>query len=153
MRIQFLMVPLLLITLGCADNGPPLVKVEGTVNLDGVPLPFKNIMFHPEDKTPGAGAGGNTDIKGYFNVLAVRPGLPATPSVFHQDLIGWFSTSPSSLWISLLHLKETNPLLLLAFPCPSRPRKAFAFRLFIMIRKKHLSKLKFLPPVESSTSN
>ena len=46
MRIQFLMVPLLLLTFGCADKGPPLVKVEGTVNLDGVPLPFKNIMFH-----------------------------------------------------------------------------------------------------------
>ncbi len=75
MRIQFLMVPLLLLTFGCADKGPPLVKVEGTVNLDGVPLPFKNIMFHPEGKTPGAGAGGNTDIKGYFNVLAVRPGV------------------------------------------------------------------------------
>lgn len=153
MRIQFLMVPLLLITLGCADNGPPLVKVEGTVNLDGVPLPFKNIMFHPEGKTPGQARVVIPISRVILMFLLFARGLPATPSVFHQDLIGWFSTSPSSLWISLLHLKETNPLLLLAFPCPSRPRKAFAFRLFIMIRKKHLSKLKFLPPVESSTSN
>ena len=75
MRIQFLMVSFLLFSLGCADKGPPLVKVEGTVNLDGMPLPFKNIMFHPEGQTLGAGAGGNTDANGFFNVLAVRPGV------------------------------------------------------------------------------
>lgn len=74
MRIKFLAVPFLFFALGCGDKGPRLVKVEGTVNLDGAPLPFKNIMFHPEGKTPGAGAGGNTDAKGYFNVFAVRPG-------------------------------------------------------------------------------
>lgn len=75
MRIPLQLFPFLVMALGCADKGPPLVKVEGTVTLDGVPLPFKNIMFHPEGITSGAGAGGNTDAKGYFNVLAVRPGV------------------------------------------------------------------------------
>ncbi len=91
MRIPFLVFPFLSLFLGCADNAPIVVKVGGTVILDGVPLAHKNIMFFPEGSTPGAGAGGNTNAAGIYNVLAVRPGatrdVTGVPPGFYKVVI------------------------------------------------------------------
>jgi hypothetical protein len=68
---------------GCADRGPTLVPVHGKVTLDGQPVAFKSVQFHPEDGTPGLGAGGDTNAEGTYTVLAVRPGaledIPGIP--------------------------------------------------------------------------
>lgn len=56
---------------GC-DSGPKLVPVQGTVTLDGKPLIFKSLYFHPDrdSGTKGNGAGGYTDKDGKYYLIA-----------------------------------------------------------------------------------
>lgn len=56
---------------GCGDRGPPRVVVEGTVTLDGNRLANKGLMFVPEPRTPGQGAGAFTDRDGEYSLIAV----------------------------------------------------------------------------------
>lgn len=56
---------------GCGPSGPELVPVNGTVSLDGEPLPFKSLMFIPEGETAGNGAGGYTNGEGSYSLIAV----------------------------------------------------------------------------------
>ena len=65
----------MLIACGC-DRGPKLVPVNGKVTLDGKPLPFKGIYFHP-DRSAGAegnGAGGFSDPEGKYYLVANASG-------------------------------------------------------------------------------
>lgn len=50
----------LLFTTGCgaSSDAPQTVKVEGTVTLDGEPLPSGSIVFDPADGVGGSSAGG-----------------------------------------------------------------------------------------------
>jgi hypothetical protein len=48
--------------LGC-ENGPEIASVEGTVTMDGKPLPNATILFIPENGRP---AGGRTDDRGHY---------------------------------------------------------------------------------------
>ncbi len=59
---------------GCDADGPPLVRVQGVVTLDGQPLAGKAVRFIPDRDTPGAGAGANTNADGAYDLIAVRPG-------------------------------------------------------------------------------
>ena len=42
------------VCVGCGDGGPPLGKVQGTVTMDGNPLPSALVTFMPE-KSKGSG--------------------------------------------------------------------------------------------------
>lgn len=71
MRTLYLIAAAMLLPLaGCGDD-LNLVPVHGVVTLDGKPLAFKNLMFVPEDGTAGNGAGGYTNGKGEYSLIAV----------------------------------------------------------------------------------
>ncbi|MCA9146036.1 MAG: hypothetical protein H6821_06180 [Planctomycetaceae bacterium] len=57
--------------VGCGRSGPYTVPVEGTVTLDGNPVAYKSLLFLPDQGTAGNGAGGFTDGKGQFKLIAV----------------------------------------------------------------------------------
>lgn len=60
--------------VGCSDPGPLRFPVEGTLTLDGKPLPFKSLTLYPTDGTTGHGAAGFSDESGKFNLQAIVPG-------------------------------------------------------------------------------
>jgi hypothetical protein len=58
----------MLFAVGCGEDGPPLAAVEGTVTLDGQPLPAALIEFQP--KAPeGSPSYGETDAEGRYQLL------------------------------------------------------------------------------------
>jgi hypothetical protein len=59
---------------GCnRDSGAPkLVPVQGTITLDGKPLPRAAITFVPIGNTEGSGASGDSDKDGKYEVLDRR---------------------------------------------------------------------------------
>lgn len=50
--------------LGCGQSGPTLGRVEGTVTLDGQPLPGARVCFYPE--AGGRTAEAVTDQQGHY---------------------------------------------------------------------------------------
>ena len=54
---------LVLACIGCGPGGPPIESVEGTVTLDGKPLPNASVVFVPENGRP---AGATTDSQGHY---------------------------------------------------------------------------------------
>ena len=58
---------------GCGEDGPELGRVEGTVTMDGKPLPNASVVFVPENGRP---AGATTDAQGKYvlNFTAGREG-------------------------------------------------------------------------------
>src|SRR3954452_6742255 len=77
--------------VGCSDGWPKLVPVSGTVTLDGKPLAFKSVYFHPEPGTPGTGAATTTKEDGSYTLLAIRNGamkaLPGVPAGAYRVVI------------------------------------------------------------------
>lgn len=66
-RISELMVGVVLLALactGCGESGPEIATVEGTVTLDGKPLPHATVVFTPVEG--GRPAGAMTDEEGYY---------------------------------------------------------------------------------------
>lgn len=51
------------ISAGCGPSGPAIAEVEGTVMLDGKPLPMASVVFIPENGRP---AGAITDENGHY---------------------------------------------------------------------------------------
>ena len=49
--------------VGCGRGGPDIARVEGTITLDGKPLPNAAVVFIPENGRP---AGGRTDSDGKY---------------------------------------------------------------------------------------
>src|SRR5262249_35420551 len=58
----------LALAVGCAPKPPAIVPVEGTVTLDGQPLPFAHVEFVPQLKDFGAeyNSSAVTDENGHF---------------------------------------------------------------------------------------
>jgi hypothetical protein len=56
----------LLTLAGCGQDGPPLALVEGTVTLDGEPLPRAQLEFQPQR---GSTSYGETDKSGHYYLL------------------------------------------------------------------------------------
>jgi len=52
---------------GCGGGGPELAPVEGTVTLDGTPLPAAHVVFQPQG--PGSPSSGITDENGHYELL------------------------------------------------------------------------------------
>jgi len=67
-----------LLVCGCNSRGRGLVPVRGRVTLDGQPVAWKSLFFHPEPGTPGLGAGCITQADGSFELLAVVGGALET---------------------------------------------------------------------------
>jgi len=53
---------------------PPLVRVRGTIMLDGRPLAAKHVSFIPIAGTAGQGAGATVGADGRYRLMAVLPG-------------------------------------------------------------------------------
>lgn len=51
------------VTIGCSDSGLKLADVSGVVTVDGKPMAYAGVVFHPEI---GPIATGNTDAEGKF---------------------------------------------------------------------------------------
>jgi hypothetical protein len=69
-RVFLIPVPLLgLFLLGC--GGPKIVEVEGTVKLNGQPLPDVMVEFLPDSEkgNPGPRATGKTDAQGHYRLV------------------------------------------------------------------------------------
>ncbi len=55
---------------GCGSSGPQFSSVEGTVTLDGKPLPHAQVVFQPtgETKEKGGPSQATTDENGYYDL-------------------------------------------------------------------------------------
>ena len=76
--------------LGCAPTGPDIESVEGTVTLDGEPLPNASVVFVPENGRP---AGAMTDDQGHY-VLTFSEGRQGAMLGKHKVQIST-ATDPS----------------------------------------------------------
>ena len=80
---QTLYGPLSAAVVGCGDGWPKMVPASGKVTLDGKPLVFKSVYFHPQPAAPGTGATAITKEDGSYTLLAIRYGatmiLPGAP--------------------------------------------------------------------------
>lgn len=82
-RLSVFVLAVLVTTLsGCGGprrpEGPPLIPVTGTVQLDGKPLAGATVTFNPLAGTKGNGGFAVTDADGKFTLTdyAERPGCP-----------------------------------------------------------------------------
>jgi hypothetical protein len=66
--------PALLVCLGC--GGGDVGYVEGTVTMDGAPLPDAIVTFQPEGGRPSSG---RTDENGYYELIYTRGKKGAIP--------------------------------------------------------------------------
>ncbi len=68
MRSLFIVVAIGLLAVGCGRNN--VAPVSGRITLDGKPLMRATIVFQPdsEDKNPGPGAVGKTDMEGRYRL-------------------------------------------------------------------------------------
>uniref|UniRef100_A0A7C2K1E2 Carboxypeptidase regulatory-like domain-containing protein n=1 Tax=Schlesneria paludicola TaxID=360056 RepID=A0A7C2K1E2_9PLAN len=57
-------------TVGCSD-GPKLGRVQGTITLDGAPVPFAYVEFQPVDP-PGTYGAAYSDENGQYDLLFTR---------------------------------------------------------------------------------
>lgn len=74
LRLAFSLCLFSLIAIGCGGaDGPALdlAPAEGTVNLDGSPLPNAVVTFYPDSGRP---ATGRTDESGQFTLMTKEPG-------------------------------------------------------------------------------
>ncbi|MGE0760794.1 MAG: hypothetical protein AB7F89_17115 [Pirellulaceae bacterium] len=71
-RIGVSILAVIVVLSGCGESGPKLVPVEGTATVDGKPLAFKSVFFHPDREagTEGNGAGGFTNGEGKYYLIA-----------------------------------------------------------------------------------
>ncbi len=78
-----------LLASGCGPRLPPFTKVEGTVLLDGRPLPGAVVEFVPE--LTGFGADYNstaiTDDKGHYELVSVYKKTPGALVARHHVLV------------------------------------------------------------------
>jgi len=59
-----------LLSTGCGPTGPQKITVQGTVTLDGVPVPEGQVVFIPSD--PALGAAGGAIADGVFTVTTFK---------------------------------------------------------------------------------
>jgi len=77
----------LLLIIGCGDGAtvPPLGKVQGTVTLDGEPLPNAIVLFQPTTEKAGPSQG-ITDSDGKYS-LSYLPNHPGAALAEHKVMI------------------------------------------------------------------
>jgi hypothetical protein len=81
---------LLALTLsGCTKAPPPVVEAEGTVLLDGKPLPLAHVEFVPELHNFGAemNSTGETDDAGHFHLTCMFKQQPGAVVAKHHVIV------------------------------------------------------------------
>jgi hypothetical protein len=75
--------------VGCRKTPPPLTTVEGTVLLDGKPLPFAMVQFMPETSDFGAelNSTGVSDEMGHFTLTCNRQNEPGAVVGKHRVVV------------------------------------------------------------------
>ena len=75
--------------LGCSKTPPPLTPVEGTILLDGKPLPHATVQFWPitSDFGPELNSTGITDDQGHFTLTCTRGNAPGAVVGQHKVVI------------------------------------------------------------------
>jgi hypothetical protein len=69
--------------VGCSsETGPKLVRVIGTITINGHPLGGAEITFLPMGSTPGDGSRGRTRADGTFRLVALKGGAGAVPGQY-----------------------------------------------------------------------
>jgi hypothetical protein len=69
--LRIVVLAVLCLAVGCSrSDRPPLGLVEGTVTLDGVPLPAALVVFTPDG--PGRSALATTDTAGHYALSFLR---------------------------------------------------------------------------------
>lgn len=94
MRIQFLrQVPfalfLVAVVLAAGCGGRPFAEVEGTITLDGKPLPDAEVTFLPDSLAgnPGNNATGTTNEEGHYRVRSARDKKDGTILGVHRVVV------------------------------------------------------------------
>jgi hypothetical protein len=79
----------LVLLVGCAGSPPPVTEAEGTVLLDGNPLPFAQVEFLPELSRFGAemNSTATTDEKGHYRLICGYKQQPGAVVGKHRVLI------------------------------------------------------------------
>jgi len=74
---------------GCAKSPPPMTEVEGTVTLDGQPLPFALVEFQPDLAKFGAelNSSATTDEKGFYRLTCHYNQQPGAAVGKHRVVI------------------------------------------------------------------
>src|SRR5262245_54257037 len=75
------------VALGCGDRGPKSYRVQGTVKLDGQPIPFGEVIFTPDAAEKNAGPQGIAEIHdGKFDTRAGRgKGVAGGPTIIRVN--------------------------------------------------------------------
>jgi hypothetical protein len=72
--------------VGCGPSGPAMVKVSGTVTLDGAPVEGAAVMFAPA--AAGRPAQGTTDATGNFQLTTDKAGDGAQEGEYEVTVAG-----------------------------------------------------------------
>jgi hypothetical protein len=129
------------VLIGCMRS-PHLVQVQGTVLVDGEPVPGVQLIFHPQGDGGGVPASGITNEKGQFSLMSglesgIRPGHYRVTATWPDP-----SVEPTEQQKMLGHVEPGPDLLNEKF---STPRDS---QLTVEIEPG----MKELPPLELSTS-
>jgi len=77
-----LLIALVAFVSGCGgSSGPQTYRVEGTVTYEGAPVEGADVAFEPTDST-GTSAGGRTDSRGKYTLMASFGGTGTTPGTY-----------------------------------------------------------------------
>jgi len=68
---------------GCGDGGPELCEVEGTVTLDGKPVPGAELTFIPQNVPATMMSYGGTDENGHYTLGFTATKTGAIPATHH----------------------------------------------------------------------
>ncbi|HVJ86634.1 MAG TPA: hypothetical protein VM452_13375 [Caulifigura sp.] len=68
---------------GCGDGGPKLCEVEGTVTLDGKPVPGAELTFIPQNVPTTMMSYGGTDEAGHYTLGFTASKTGAIPATHH----------------------------------------------------------------------
>jgi hypothetical protein len=73
--------------LGCGDSGPKSYRVSGSVKLDGVPIPYGEVLFTPDADQMNSGPQGIAAIHDgqYDTRSAGGKGMPGGPTVIRVN--------------------------------------------------------------------
>jgi len=74
---------LALLLCGCGDGGPQLCEVEGTVTLDGKPLPGVELTFVPQNVPATMISYGLSDESGHYELAFTASKTGAIPATHH----------------------------------------------------------------------
>jgi hypothetical protein len=83
LRQVFLFGSVAILLAGCGDGGPQLCEVEGTVTLDGKPVPGVELTFVPQNVPTTMVSYGLTDEAGHYELAFTAAKTGAIPATHH----------------------------------------------------------------------